>query len=139
MKKTVHCNKIRLNFFSGLIAATLIIPVFSAKAAGTCCETNPNTNTRTYDTILVNTFFGDRKDNIRLYPDADKHVLLISASGKQKKDYQFFLFDMDGRLVTQGTVLNRQTTVFDHLTKGNYLFEIFSDDERIKNGQLSIR
>ena len=36
-------------------------------------------------------------------------------------------------------IKNKETTVIDNIEKGNYLFEVFSDDERIENGQVIIK
>ena len=133
MNKTVHCNTNWLRFFFGLLVC-FTLPAFAAPVHST-----RNKGIALCDTILVNTFPGNKKDHIRLYSDAHKQMLLISANSRQKKNYQFFMFDMDGKLITQANIVNRETTVFGHLVKGNYLFEIFSNDERIKNGQLTVR
>ena len=49
------------------------------------------------------------------------------------------LFDMDGRLVSQTQIRNRETTVLTNISEGNFLFEVFTDDERIENGQVIIK
>jgi hypothetical protein len=74
-----------------------------------------------------------------LYPDARQQVLFFSASGENGKVYQLFLFDMDGRLVSQTQIRNRETTVLTNISEGNFLFEVFTDDERIENGQVKVR
>jgi len=97
---------------------------------------------RTYpkkDTILVQKQVTSKKYRIRLYPDANHEVLFFSARGNDNKIYQLFLFDLEGRLVKQANIKNKQITVLENIDKGNYLFEIFSDDERIENGQVIIR
>lgn len=80
-----------------------------------------------------------KKNKIRLYPDARQQVLFFSAIGEEGKVYQLFLFDMDGRLVSQTRIRNRETTVLTNISEGNFLFEVFTDDERIENGQLTVR
>ena len=77
--------------------------------------------------------------SIKLYPDAGQEVLFFSASGKEGKVYQLFLFDIEGNLVKQVSVKNKQTTIIKDFLKGTYLFEVFSDDERIENGQVMVR
>ena len=66
-------------------------------------------------------------------------VLFFSASGEDGKVYQFYLFDMDGKLVKQTQIRNRETTLISKIEKGTYLFEVFSDDERIENGNLTVK
>ena len=95
-----------------------------------------------YDTIHsihVSTAQSSRKHKIRLYPDARQQVLFFSANGQDGKVYQLFLFDMDGRLVSQTHIRNKETTVLTNISEGNFLFEVFTDDERIENGQLTVR
>jgi hypothetical protein len=91
------------------------------------------------DTILVQKQVTSKKYKIKLYPDANNEVLFFSARGNDEKLYQLYLFDMDGKLVKQANIKNKQITVLDHIEEGNYLFEVFSDDERIENGQVIIR
>jgi len=91
------------------------------------------------DTIMVQKQITSKKYKIKLYPNASHEVLFFSASGYEGKVYQLYLFDMDGILVKQANIRNKQTTVLNNMEKGNYLFEVFSDDERIENGQVLIR
>jgi hypothetical protein len=95
-----------------------------------------------YDTIhsiQVSTAQSSKKHKIKLYPDARQQVLFFSANGEDGKVYQLYLFDMDGRLVSQTRIRNRETTVLTNISEGNFLFEVFTDDERIENGQLTVR
>ena len=66
-------------------------------------------------------------------------TLFFSATGEEGKVYQLYLFDMDGRLVSQTRIRSRETTVLTNISEGNFLFEVFTDDERIENGQLTVR
>ena len=88
--------------------------------------------------IRVNKALTSKKYKIGLYPDARRQVLFFSAEGGDKRVYQLFLFDMDGKLARQATIRNKETTVLTDIADGNYLFEVFSDDERIENGQLTV-
>lgn len=91
------------------------------------------------DTILVNKTLISKKHKIKLYPNAENSVVFFTASGEAGRVYQLYLFDVDGRLAKQIQIRNRETTVLTNITKGNYMFEVFSDDERIENGQLVVR
>ncbi|MES1223842.1 MAG: hypothetical protein ABUT20_50570, partial [Bacteroidota bacterium] len=96
---------IRAKIFLRLLIAPLAILLLTSAAAlpgnKTGVAKKHTTGAPVYDTILVNKFSENRKYRIRMYPDAYKQVLLISADGKQKKDYRFFMFDMDGKLVSE--------------------------------------
>ena len=93
----------------------------------------------TVHSIEISKSLSSKKHKIRLYPDARQQVLFFSANGENGKVYQLFLFDMDGRLVNQTQIRNRETTVLTNISEGNFLFEVFTDDERIENGQLRVR
>jgi hypothetical protein len=93
----------------------------------------------TIHSIQVTKARTSKKHKIRLYPDARQQVLFFSANGEAGKVYQLYLFDMDGRLVSQTRIRSRETTVLTNISEGNFLFEVFTDDERIENGQLTVR
>ena len=91
------------------------------------------------DSIVVEKQITSKKFKIKLYPNVNQQVLFFSASGQEGKLYQLFLFDIDGRLVKQANIRNKQTTVIDNIEKGIYMFEVFSNDERIENGRVIVR
>jgi hypothetical protein len=93
----------------------------------------------TIHSIVVNRSLNSKKNKIRLYPDARQQVLFFSVNGEDGKVYQLYLFDMDGRLVNQTRIRSRETTVLTNIYEGNFLFEVFTDDERIENGSLTVR
>jgi hypothetical protein len=91
------------------------------------------------DTILITKAQTNKKYKVRMYPNAQHTVLFFSASGQSGKVYQLYLFDLDGRLTKQTHIKNKETTVLTNIIKGSYTFEVFSDDERIENGLLTIK
>lgn len=93
----------------------------------------------TIHSIQISKAQTSKKHRIKLYSDARQQVLFFSATGDEGKVYQLYLFDMDGRLVGQTHIRSRETTVLTNISEGNFLFEVFTDDERIENGQLTVR
>lgn len=91
------------------------------------------------DTIVVSKKQGNNKYKIKIYPNATHEVLFFTVSGEEKKIYQLFIFDVDGKLVKQTAVRDRQTGFLAKLNKGNYVYEVFSDDERIENGDVVVK
>lgn len=91
------------------------------------------------DTILVQKQVTSKKNKIKLYPNANHQVLFFSVAGENGKVYQLYLFDLDGKLVKQANIRNKQTTILNKIDKGSYIYEVFSDDERIENGQVIVR
>ncbi len=80
-----------------------------------------------------------KSNRVKLYPDLSNEVIFFSAKGEEGKAFQLFLFDMDGKLVRQTQVVNSETTLLTKFEKGNYLFEVFSNDDRIQNGSIVIK
>ena len=91
------------------------------------------------DSIVVNKLLISKKYKIKIYTGASQEALFFNASGEEGKVYQFFLFDMEGKLVKQTQIRNKQTTMITNFTKGSFTFEVFSDDEHIENGTLTIK
>ncbi|HVU83395.1 MAG TPA: T9SS type A sorting domain-containing protein [Puia sp.] len=157
MSKTSTLQKTnrRLHQFAGVavisLSFTVLQPAYASdvpatgmrphpKGSDVCPSDNePPVRRDTIHSIQVNKSLVSKKNKIRLFPDARQQVLFFSVNGEDKRVYQLYLFDMDGRLVNQASIRNKETTVLTSLSEGNYLFEIFTDDERIENGHLVIR
>jgi hypothetical protein len=90
------------------------------------------------DSIVVQKKLTNKNHKVSLYPDAKHRALFFSVKGKSGHVYQIYLFDMDGKLVTQREIRNKQTTYISEFERGVYLFDVFCDDERIGNGQIDI-
>jgi len=89
--------------------------------------------------IRVVTSLSSKQHKVRLFPDAHQKVLFFTVNGQEGKVYQLHVFDVDGNEVCALQIHNRQTTVLTNLTEGNYLYQVFIDDEQIENGQVTVR
>jgi hypothetical protein len=127
MKTTLH---------RGLALSMLFV---LALAAAPDAQASVQSERSLKDSILVNKLLVSKKYKIRIYPGANHEALFFNASGEDGKVYQFFLFDVDGNLVKQTQIRNKQTTIITNFNKGCYTFEVFSDDEHIENGTLTIK
>ena len=148
MMKTVHLTLKKtprlLTVLTGLTTLSLALAVsYPANASGPSSGMRPASNSSacndTIHSIQVSKSQSSKKNKVRLYPDVRQQVLFFSAGGEDRKVYQLYLFDMDGRLVNQASIRARETTVLTNISEGNYLFEVFTDDERIENGHLAVR
>jgi Secretion system C-terminal sorting domain len=99
----------------------------------------PVTTPQQNDTIVINKTTTSRKYKVKIYPNASHEVLFFTASGENGKVYQLYIFDMEGRLIKQTQIRNKETTLLTNFTKGNYTFEVFSDDEKIENGTMNVK
>lgn len=91
------------------------------------------------DTILVQKQVNSKKHKVKLYPNASHQVLFFNVTGDDGKVYQLYLFDVEGKLVKQANIRNKETTVLNNIGKGTFLYEVFVDDERLENGSVIIR
>ena len=134
MKTNIPVTKYYGNLICSITMLLLLTTLSSAKSL----NTYPSVSNRTGDSIIVHKQITSKKHKIKLYPNASHQVLFFSASGKNGKVYQLYLFNIEGQLVKQVNINNKQTTILNNIDKGNYLFEVFSDDERIENGQVIV-
>ena len=132
MKTIVPLKRILTAFILSAVLILLIQDSFGAP-----CSSGAFSGVR--DTILIAKAQTNKKYKVRMYPNAQHTVLFFSASGPSGKVYQLYLFDLDGKLTKQTHIRNKETTVLTNIVKGNYTFEVFSDDERIENGVLTIK
>jgi len=91
------------------------------------------------DTIYIQKNTVVKSHRISIYPDANQKVVFFSVRGEEGRVYQLYVFNIEGRLVKQVESRNKQTKVVKGIQKGSYVFEVFSDDKRIGNGQIAIR
>ncbi len=99
----------------------------------------PRTSQYLHDSIRVEKSQISRIHKIRLFPNVTKEVLFFTAEGEEGKVYQLFVFDIEGKLSKQTQVRNRETTLLGRFEKGIYLYEVFSNDDRIENGSITIK
>jgi hypothetical protein len=145
LKKTVPLNKnLPFCLLTGFTTICLMLAIHSPSYASSRNNSVGHSPALFTDTssiihsIRVDKALISKKYKIGLYPDASRQVLFFTAAGGEKRVYQLYLFDMDGKLARQATIRNKETTVLTGISEGNYLFEVFSDDDRIENGKLTV-
>jgi len=117
---------------SGVVKVTALLIVMLFCVAGASASSGS-------DTIFIQKNNIVKSHRISIYPDANQKVVFFSVRGEEGKVYQLYVFDLEGKLVRQAETRNKQTTILKDIQKGSYLFEVFSDDKRIGNGQIAIR
>ena len=137
MKKTVPVKKMISHLASGMMLMLFTLPAFSSKEkpSGT---SKTSTGDHAY-TIVISKLFENKNYNIEMHTNSSLHQLLITAGPQQNKIYRFYLFDIDGKLKAQANIRNNENAAFVNIARGNYFFEIFSNDERIENGRLTVK
>jgi hypothetical protein len=147
-KKTYHAqnrtgNRSAGTKLIGLLALSMMLNLPGSTYASVLPARHQNqtavTSSDTVHSIMVSRTQTSRRHKIKLYPDVGQQVLFFSANGQDGKIYQLYVFDVYGKLVSQTSIRNRETTVLTNISEGNYLFEVFSNDERIENGRLTVK
>jgi hypothetical protein len=120
-----------------IIAAPACL-AFALIISSTCFASH---GSRVTDSILIQKKTINRSYKIGLYPDAVQKAIFFTVRGIEGKVYQLYLFDLDldGKLVKQIEIRNKQISFISEMEKGTYVFDVFCDDDKIGNGQIAIR
>jgi hypothetical protein len=89
--------------------------------------------------MVVTKNLNSKKHKIRLFTASDAKTILFSVDGVSGKPYTLFVFDLDGKLVTQAAILNHQTGILPLIGSGGYVYEVFVEDQKVESGQLIIK
>ncbi len=78
-----------------------------------------------------------RKTMVRLYPNPSYGKLSISVNTTEV--LHFYIFDLEGTLVYQSVLKNKDRKSINDLKKGTYLYDVFEKDESIEQGKIIIK
>jgi hypothetical protein len=77
------------------------------------------------------------KTVVKLYPNPSYGKLSVSAI--TSSSLHFYIFDLEGTLVYQAVLNNRERKTIENLKKGTYLYDVFENDESIEEGKIIIK
>ena len=77
------------------------------------------------------------KNAVKLYPNPSYGK--VSVSSNTSSTLHFYIFDLDGTLVFQVVLNDKEKKTIDHLKKGTYLYDVFEKDESIEEGKIIIK
>lgn len=77
------------------------------------------------------------KTVIKIYPNPSYGKLSVSAI--TSSTLHFYIFDLEGTLVYQAVLNNKERKTIDNLKKGTYLYDVFEKDESIEEGKIIIK
>jgi hypothetical protein len=89
--------------------------------------------------VMITKNLNSKKHKVRLFTASDYKTLLFSVDGVEGKRYTLFVFDLDGKLITQSVIRNRETGILPEISAGAYSYEVLVDDTRVENGQLKVK
>lgn len=65
--------------------------------------------------------------------------ILVSVQTIRNSKTQFYMFTIDGELIKEFDINGSKKIIISKLKKGIYLYEFFSNDERLKNGKIELK
>ena len=85
-------------------------------------------------------------NNTKLFT-ADANINIVqendgfTVSVKTTKDIniRFYMFTVEGRLIKELNIYGSKKISITQLEKGIYIYDFFSNDERLKNGKIELR
>lgn len=95
----------------------------------------------TSNTISIDSSLGIKsmqgKSAVKLYPNPSYGKLSVSSTTESL--LHFYVFDLEGTLVYQAVLNNKERKTIENLKKGTYLYDVFEKDESIEEGKIIIK
>lgn len=79
-----------------------------------------------------------RKDPIKVYP-TPKNSGSITISSDNESTLSFYLFDLEGQLIHQSILKEKEKQTIEGLTKGTYIYNAFQDDKNLEEGKVVLK
>lgn len=79
----------------------------------------------------------NKKVSIKLYPNPSYGKICVRAITFEP--LHFYIFDLDGTLVYQTVLNNKDKKNIENLKKGTYLYDVFERDESIEEGKIIVK
>lgn len=78
-----------------------------------------------------------KKATVKLYPNPSFGKISVTAIASTP--LHFYIFDLDGTMVYQAVLNNKERKIIDNLKKGTYLYDVFEKDESIEEGKITVK
>jgi len=75
---------------------------------------------------------------IKIYPDILKRSMHVVAKDEEKQ-MDFFVFDLNGTIIQQFKLKEKDHIRINGLARGKYIYRVFAGDEEAANGNFEIR
>lgn len=69
----------------------------------------------------------------------ENNDLTVSVKAVNESNIKFYMFSVEGRLIKELNIQGSGKISITQLEKGIYIYDFFSKDKRIKNGQIALR
>jgi Secretion system C-terminal sorting domain len=78
-----------------------------------------------------------KKNVVRLYPNPSYGKLSVIST--TSTTLHFYIFDLEGTLIYQAVLNNKDRKTVDNLKKGTYMYDVFEKDESIEEGKIIVK
>jgi hypothetical protein len=75
---------------------------------------------------------------VRIYPNPSYNGT-VSVSSNINDKIHFYIFDLEGTLIHQAVLKNKERQTIQNLTRGMYMYDVFKDDMSVDHGKLEVR
>jgi len=112
---------------------SLFFSLFLLISVGVCAQTGFENTSNLISIDSART----KKTAIKIYPNPSYGKLSVTAS--TASPLHFYVFDMEGTLVFQAVLQNKERSTIENLQKGTYAYDVFEKDESIESGKIIIK
>ena len=95
-------------------------------------------NTVDKATPVLKAAAGSKKEAIRLHPNPSTNGR-ITVSSNLTETLHFYVFDLEGTLLHQIVLKDKQKKTIENLDKGIYVYDAFLNDEGIVHGNIIVK
>ncbi len=79
-----------------------------------------------------------KKSSVKVYKENKKQNIHVVTNKKDRKEVDFFLFDLEGTLVQNYRMKANDQVKITGMKKGTYIYRVFCGDEETSAGQIEI-
>lgn len=126
----------QIKIFSTVIVFITIVSV-AAIASPKSNTHNPAVQNIFSDTVQIHSY-PSRKNCIRLYPNPTSNGV-ITVNSNTGEPLHFYIFDLEGVLISRVELKPKVQTTISDLKKGTYMYDVFKNDESIEQGKIIVK
>lgn len=139
-------TKQRFKIFLALGMATGLLIAQPVFATGKSIKKNPAGITESGEDkpakkskAKTKAFTSLNNSSVKIYPDVIKREMHVVAKENDGKEIDFFVFDVEGTLIHHYKMKPKEHDKISGLSRGTYMFHVFSGDEETAAGNFDIR
>lgn len=128
-----------LGFSTGVFFTQPLLAIENPAKTLTGISHNPGEEDPVKKKAKSKSFSSLNNNSVKIYPDALKREMHVVAKSNDGKVIDFFVFDLQGTLVQNYKMKAREHNLISGLSRGTYVYRVFSGDEETAAGKFEIR